>query len=115
MLFQLTYKIVLASERAEVIFCSVLLTSSFPHHVISSPSQEQPKSIHPMPQQDTTGPGTHHGPSGERFILATASKAAYWGSSVLTEVNLVKSFEVQSDSCLKPLLANKKETQFRCL
>lgn len=55
-------------------------------------------------------PDMHCGLFGEKLVvLPTASKAAYWGSSVLSEVNLEKSFEVQSDSCIKPFLENNKE------
>lgn len=48
------------------------------------------------------------GSVGGKLILPHAAKAAYWGCSVLSEVNLEKSFEVQSDSCIKPLLENKE-------
>lgn len=43
------------------------------------------------------------------IVLPIAREAAYWGSSVLSEVNLEKSFEVQSDSCIKSLHGNNKE------
>lgn len=55
-------------------------------------------------------PDTHYGPFGQNLIvLPIANEAAYWGSSVLSEVNLEKSFEVQSDSCIKSLHGNNKE------
>lgn len=88
-----------------MILSSALFTLSFSLSIVNSPVQERPA----VAQEDNTGPGTHRGSVGGKLILPHAvSKAAYWGCSVLSEVNLEKSFEVQSDSCIKPLLENKE-------
>lgn len=64
---------------------------SFLQSTVNSPDQEQPKSG--RAQEDTIGPGTHYRHVGGKLILpCVASKAAYWGCSVISEIYLEKSF-----------------------
>jgi len=78
--------------------------------------QPWPGAAHTHPAHSPVGHGGARLWTPEKNIVRpTASSAAYWGSSVVSEVNLEESFAVQSDSCIKPSLANNEEPQFGCL